>query len=78
MITTHTNIEMDQLNNLKQNMHLGQANKVITCLHQLLLNSNDKKVSSEARYLEALLEYNGKELNNKDFKENRWYLYLNK
>ena len=77
MITTHTNIEMDQSKNMKQNMHLMQANKVITCLHQLLLDSNDKKVSSEARYLEAFLEYNGKELNNKDFKENRWYLYLN-
>ena len=76
MITTHTNIEMDQLKNLKQNMQLVQANKVITCLHQLLLDSNDKKVSSEARYLEAFLENNGKDLNNKDIKENRWYLYL--
>ena len=78
MITTHTNIEMDELKNLKQNMHLVQANKVIKCLHELLLDSNDKNVSSEARYLEAFLENNGKELNDQDVKENRWYLYLNK
>ena len=69
--TIYKNIKMDQTKNLKENSSLIQANEVIRCLHQLLRDSNDKKVSSESIHLESFLISIGEELNDKDIKEDR-------